>query len=98
MIDSVANDMRERIPLHASATCRGIAGRLMTLPSRRTGTPMSCSSVLASLDASNCRGNVIWLNTIAGMGTMRNRKAQGNNTAQKKHDEARNQQDQRNPG
>src|SRR5579863_64570 len=83
IIESVASDNRERIPLQASATSRGMAGRLMMLPWRNTGTPSRGRTEAASLDASNWSGKVIWLKMMAGMGIIRNRKAQGKSTARK---------------
>src|SRR5713226_5505201 len=53
----------------------------MTFPSRKTGTPRRAKNELASCDAKNCNGRVIWLKMIFGMGTMRKRKAQGKSTA-----------------
>src|SRR6185437_53725 len=81
MIASDVSDKSERIPLHASATSSGIAGRLMTLPSRSTGTPNTGKVQAASLEARICNGNVIWLKTMEGIGTIRNRNASGNSTA-----------------
>ena len=40
--------------------------------------------VLAIFEASSCSGNVIWLKTMAGMGIISTRKAQGNRRARKK--------------
>src|SRR5260370_12776546 len=76
--------MRDRIPLQASATSRAMAGRMITLPSRKTGTPIQGKVVLATLDASNCSGKVIWLKTMAGMGIINSRNAQGKRRARKK--------------
>src|SRR6185437_1140409 len=81
MIASDVSDKSERIPLQASATSSGMAGRLMTLPSRSTGTPNIGRVQAASLEARICNGNVIWLNTMEGIGTIRSRNASGNSTA-----------------
>src|ERR1700686_4659925 len=77
----VASDIRERMPLHAVATSNGIVGKLMTLPSRRTGTPKTGNVQAASFEAKVCKGKVIWLKTIAGIGTIRTRKDKGKRTA-----------------
>src|ERR1700677_3144291 len=72
-----------------------MAGRMSTLPSRRTGTPNQGKVVLATFEASSCRGNVIWLKTMAGMGIINTRKGQGNRRgpkeipAEEEDDEAR---------
>src|SRR5579864_5993327 len=81
MIARVNKDIRERMPLHASATSRDIVDKWITLPSRKTGTPNRGRVSAAILEASNWSGNVIWLNTIVGMGIASNRTAQGNKTA-----------------
>ena len=60
--------IRERMPLQASATSSFMTGSWITLPSCRTGTPSIGSIMLASLEASSCRGKVIWLKMIAGKG------------------------------
>src|SRR4029077_15209162 len=84
MTASVVRDIRERRPLQASATSKAMAGRMMTLPSRNTGTPIQGKVVLAIFDASNCSGKVILLKTMAGMGIIKNRNAQGKNRVRKK--------------
>src|SRR5580700_10010120 len=84
MMASVASDISERMPLHASATSRAKAGRTMTLPSRNTGTPIQGRVVLATFEASNCNGKVIWLKMMAGIGIISSRKAQGKRRARKK--------------
>src|SRR5450755_3157639 len=80
----VVRDNSERMPLHASATSNGMAGKLMMLPSRKTGTPASGKTAAATFEARSWRGKVIWLNTIAGSGIISSKKAQGNSTARKK--------------
>src|SRR5208283_979488 len=84
MTASVVNDMRERMPLQASATSRAMTGSLITLPSRNTGTPIQGKVVLATRDANNCKGKVTRLKRMAGMGIISNRNAQGNKRARKK--------------
>ena len=71
----------ECMPLQASATSSGIAGRLITFPSRRTGTPSRGNNDADNFDARICRGNVISFRTIDGIGTIRTKKASGNSTA-----------------
>src|SRR5215469_2734819 len=83
MIASVVSVIRERIPLQASATSKGIAGRLMMLPSRNTGTPRKGKNHAETLDARICKGKVIWLNTMAGMGIIKTSNAKGNSSARK---------------
>src|SRR6266852_5393345 len=83
MIARVVSDSKERMPLQASATSRGMAGRLITLPSRNTGTPKNGSTVADNFDARICKGKVIWLKTMAGMGTINTRKSSGNMIARK---------------
>src|ERR1022692_624721 len=56
----------------------------MMLPSRNTGTPIQARTALATFDVSNCSGKVMWLKMISGMGTIRNKNAQGNRRARKK--------------
>jgi hypothetical protein len=60
--------MSERIPLQASATSRAMAGRMITLPSRSTGTPSQDRPSADSREARSCNGKVIWLKTIVGIG------------------------------
>ena len=79
----VAKDIRERIPLQASATSSAMAGNWIMFPSRNTGTPSQGKVCAAAREASNCSGNVIWLKTMAGMGIMNNRNAHGKKTARK---------------
>src|SRR5215472_5601493 len=81
MMASVPRDNRERMPLQACATSSGIAGRLITLPSRKTGTPARGSAKAAAFDARICKGKVIWLKMIAGMGIISISRAQGNKIA-----------------
>src|ERR1700683_2414225 len=84
MTARVASDISERMPLQASATSRDIAGRLITLPSRRTGTPIQGKVVLATTDARFCSGKVSWLKRMAGIGIIRSKNAQGKRRARKK--------------
>src|SRR6266481_217065 len=81
IIARVVRDSRERIPLHAWATSKGIAGRLITLPSRNTGTPKTGKLQAASFEAKICNGKVIWLKTMARIGTIRIRRRSGNRIA-----------------
>src|SRR5450631_2682667 len=83
MIAKVVSDSNDRMPLQASATSRGMAGRLITLPSRNTGTPKNGSTEADNSDARICNGKVIWLKTMAGIGTISTRNSSGNNTARK---------------
>ena len=84
MMAKVPSDMRERMPLQASATSSGMDGSTITFPSRKTGTPSRGSTPAATRDASNCKGKVIWLKTMAGIGIIRTRNARGNNKARRK--------------
>ena len=81
MMANVVSDSNERMPLQASATSKGIAGRLMTFPSRRTGTPNIGRLHAASFDARICNGKVIWLKIIAGMGIIKISSKTGKRTA-----------------
>src|SRR5215469_5241194 len=83
MMVRVVRVISERIPLHASATSNGIAGKLMMLPSRNTGTPRRGRNQAESFDARICKGKVIWLNRMVGMGIIKTRKARGNSSARK---------------
>ena len=69
--------MSERIPLHASATSRLVLARMITLPSRSTGTAHAWMAVVPTREASSCSGNAIWLNTIAGSGIISSMNASG---------------------
>src|SRR5260370_36843784 len=80
MIARVVSDSKERMPLHAWATSKGIAGRLITFPSRNTGTPQTGRMVADSFEARICNGKVIWLKTIAGIGTIKIMKSRGKST------------------
>src|SRR5712691_11522122 len=81
MIARVTRESRERMPLQASATSRAMSGSMMMFPSRRTGTPARGNTKAASLEARICKGKVIWLKMMAGIGTIRIRNAQGNSKA-----------------
>src|SRR5215469_399785 len=83
MIVSVVSVISERIPLQASATSNGIAGKLMMLPSLNTGTPTRGKNHAESFDAKSCKGKVIWLNKMVGMGIIKMRKARGNRSARR---------------
>ena len=65
------------MPLQASATSSSIGASWMMLPSRKTGTPNTGSKSLASFDARICRGKVIWLKMMAGIGMARSRTSRG---------------------
>ena len=84
MTASVARDISERMPLQASATSKTLPGRMITLPSRNTGTPIQGRMVLAAFAANSWRGKVIWLKMMAGMGIISSRNAQGKSRARKK--------------
>ena len=71
------------MPLHASATSSGIVGNRIMFPSRKTGTPASGNKPAAIFEARICKGKVIWLKMISGIGIMRNKNSQGNNTSLK---------------
>src|SRR5205807_9940285 len=81
MIARVPRESRERMPLQASATSRAMSGSMMIFPSRRTGTPASGNTKPASLEARICKGNVIWLKMMAGIGIIKIRNAQGKSKA-----------------
>src|SRR6476660_1037055 len=83
MIAKVTSDIRERIPLHASATSNAMDGKLITLPSRKIGTPSRGKTPAATLEASICKGNVIWFRTMVGIGIINRRKAHGKITARR---------------
>ncbi len=51
MMARVTSESSERMPLQASTTSSGIAGRLMMLPSRNTGTPKRGNSSAATFEA-----------------------------------------------
>src|SRR5215472_7625866 len=74
-------EIKERIPLQASATSRVSRGRLITFPSRKTGTQRKGRTEDATREASSCNGKVIWLKTITGRGIIRTNTAHGNKTA-----------------
>jgi len=71
------------MPLQASATSKAMAGRMITLPSRRNWHAQPRQVVLATFDASSCSGNVIWLKTMAGMGIISTKESPGKRMARR---------------
>ena len=76
-VPRASKEIRDRIPLQASATASVVSASLIIFPSRKTGISSIERETVATFDAKSCMGKVIFPIRIDGMGIMNIKNAMG---------------------